>query len=162
MSATHALFPGSFDPITLGHVDLIRRAAAIFSRVTVLVASHASKQQLLSLPQRLELISAALAGIEGVQVAGTSGLLVDACKEFDASVVIRGVRGATDLEYEVQMANTNRAMRPTMDTLFLAPAPEHAHVSSTLVRQIATMGGDVSGFVPLCVSEALQAHFKSK
>jgi pantetheine-phosphate adenylyltransferase len=160
MSAQHALFPGSFDPVTLGHVDLVERAARLFGRVTVLVASHPSKQQLFSLEERIELIGEALAGVAGVRVAATAGLLVDACAEHDADVVVRGVRGATDLEYEVQMANTNRAMRSAVDTVMLAPAPEFAFVTSTLVRQIASMGGDVSAFVPPCVLRALKARFE--
>jgi len=155
----HALFPGTFDPITLGHLDLIERASRLFERLTVLVAAHPSKQHLFDLERRLELVSTATHSLAGVTVAATQGLLVDACQEHAADVVIRGVRGGGDLEYEVQMANTNRAMRSSMDTLFLAPAPEHAFVSSTLVRQIASMGGDVSSFVPPVVLEALRQHF---
>ena len=126
MSAPHALFPGTFDPITLGHVDLIERAARLFERVTVLAAEHPTKQHVFSLPQR----------------------------------VVRGVRGGIDLEYEVQMANTNRAMRPSIDTIFLAPSPQVAHISSTLVRQIASMRGDVSAFVTGPVLDALRKRFE--
>jgi len=160
MSATHALFPGTFDPITLGHVDLIERAARFFPRLTVLVAEHATKQHVFSLKERIALCRASLEHVEGVEVASTRGLLVDACRDLEAEAVVRGVRGGIDLEYEVQMANTNRAMRPSIDTIFLAPSPPYAHVSSTLVRQIASMRGDVSAFVTGPVLDALQRRFE--
>lgn len=159
MGTQHALFPGTFDPLTLGHLDLIQRSLAMFDSVTVLVAGHPSKKHLFNVEQRLELVRGALQGIEHVHVAATTGLLVEACEEHGANVVVRGVRGPGDLEYEVQMANTNRAMRPAMDTIFLAAAPEHAHITSTLVRQIASMGGDVSAFVPPNVLSALRERF---
>lgn len=157
--ARRALFPGSFDPATLGHLELIRRASRLFDHVTVLVAAHAEKRGLFSAEERCALLVEALEGVECVTVAKTSGLLVEACREHDSFVVVRGVRGATDLEYEQQMANTNRALLPELETVFLSPAPEHAFISSTLVRQIASMGGDVGAFVPANVSAALRAHF---
>lgn len=159
MSATHALFPGTFDPVTLGHVDLVRRAAGLFDRVTVLVASHATKQPLFSVERRVELVREALGDLPGVEVATTGGLLVDALEHHGAGIVVRGVRGAADVEYELSMANTNRALRPGMDTVLLGAAPELAHISSTLVRQIASMGGDVAPFVPACVLAALRERF---
>ncbi len=159
MGAKHALFPGTFDPLTVGHLDLIQRSLALFDSVTVLVAGHPSKKHMFDVEERLELVRGALAGLDRVQVAATTGLLVDACEEHGANVVLRGVRGPSDLEYEVQMANTNRSMRSSMDTVFLAASPEHAHITSTLVRQIASMGGDVSAFVPPNVLRALQERF---
>ncbi len=162
MPAIHALFPGTFDPITLGHLDLVRRASALFERVTVLVAAHATKGHVFDLEQRVALVRGALDpvdGFAGVSVATTAGLLVDALEEYDAQAVVRGVRGAVDVEYELSMANTNRAMRPRMDTVLLAATPEFAHVSSTLVRQIASLGGDVSTFVPPNVLAALRERF---
>ena len=159
---SHALFPGSFDPPTLGHADLVRRALGLFGRVTVLVAAHPSKNRLFSAEERCDLLREALSGLEGVTVAQTSGLLVDACREHGTDVVVRGVRGGSDLDYEVQMANTNRSLRPAMDTVFLAPAPELAFVSSTLARQIASLGGDVSGLVPPNVVAALRRRFESE
>ncbi len=161
MSVQHALFPGSFDPITLGHLDLIQRSLGIFGKVTVLVAAHASKTQLFSSEERIELVREALVGFDNVQVLATSGLLVDACREHGARVVVRGVRGGQDLEYETQMANTNRSMLPDMDTVYLGSDPAHSFISSTLVRQIASMGGDVSAFVPPNVQAALAARFPS-
>lgn len=159
MSARHALFPGSFDPITRGHVDLVRRSARLFERVTVLVAAHDSKSGLFSLEERLELVQATLADVAGVAVAASSGLLVDACREHGAQVVVRGLRGATDLEYELQMAHTNSRLAPGHETLFLAPSPELGYVSSSLVRQIARLGGDVAPFVSPPVLRALQQRF---
>lgn len=159
MTGQHVLFPGTFDPITLGHVDLIERSLAIFGRVTVLVAAHASKSQIFGVEERVEQVRAALQHMDGVQVATTSGLLVDACREHDCHRVVRGLRGSVDLEYETQMANTNRAMLPTLDTLFLSASPDHGFISSTLVRQIASMGGDVSRFVPPNILTALQSRF---
>jgi pantetheine-phosphate adenylyltransferase len=160
MSAPHALFPGTFDPITLGHVDLIERASSMFERVTVLVAEHPTKHHVFSIKERLDLVRASVEHVEGVEVATTTGLLVDACREFAADAVVRGVRGGIDLEYEVQMANSNRAMRPSMDTIFLAPSPPYAHISSTLVRQIAAMRGDVSSFVTGPVLDALVKRYE--
>lgn len=155
----HALFPGTFDPFTLGHLDLVQRGAAIFEKLTVVVASHHSKHQLLDAPDRLELVRQAIAGIEGVEVVASRGLLVDSCEELGAEVILRGVRNGGDLDYELQMASANRAMRPRVDTVFLAPVPPYAYISSTLVRQIASMGGDVSSFVPPGVADALRRRF---
>ena len=157
--ARHALFPGTFDPFTLGHEDVARRAQALFGRVTLLVAAHHSKRQVFEQAERCRLVREVLADLEGIQVVCTEGLLVDACREHAADVVVRGVRSAADLEYESQMAHANRAMLPTLDTVFLAPAPGLAHISSTLVRQIASMGGDVTSFVPPLIAEAMRRHF---
>lgn len=159
--ARHALFPGTFDPFTLGHFDVARRAHALFGRVTVVVADHPTKRQLFDVPERCELIREVLAELEGTGVIATSGLLVDACQELGADVVVRGVRSAADLEYESRMAHANRAMLPSLDTIFLAPSPGLSHISSTLVRQIASMGGDVSSFVPPRIAEAMHRLFST-
>jgi pantetheine-phosphate adenylyltransferase len=151
----HALFPGTFDPVTLGHVDLIRRAAALFGRVTVAVAIHPSKHELLPLERRLELLREVTADIPGIEVVGLEGLVVDGARELGCDVVVRGARGNADFEYEAQMARSNRAMAPELDTVVLAAAPEHVHVSSTLVRQVAEMGGPLESFVPPEVARAL-------
>jgi len=156
--ASHALFPGTFDPVTLGHLDVLERALDLFGRVTVAVAQHHSKDQLFDLEQRQTMLLEATEGWAGVQVVTLSGLLVDGCRELGASVIVRGVRSASDLDYERQMALTNRAMAPDVETVFLLTAPEREHISSTLVRQIARMGGDVSGFVPAAVQSALASH----
>ncbi|HVS11911.1 MAG TPA: pantetheine-phosphate adenylyltransferase [Planctomycetota bacterium] len=154
-SASHALFPGTFDPVTLGHLDLVRRAASLFSRVTVAVARHPEKRELLSLEQRLELLRQVLDGIPGVEVSVLDGLVVAGCRELGAGVVVRGARTAGDFEYEAQMARSNRAMAPEIETVLLASSAEHAHISSTLVRQVAEMGGDLAPFVPPAVARAL-------
>jgi pantetheine-phosphate adenylyltransferase len=144
----HAVFPGTFDPITLGHLDVVRRALRLFDRVTVGVAQHHDKRQLLTAEERLELVREVLVPFERAEARPLDGLLVEGVRALGAQVVVRGVRGASDLEYERQMALTNRAMDPELETVFVLPAPELAHVSSTLVRQIAGLGGDLTPFVP--------------
>lgn len=163
--ARHAIFPGTFDPVTLGHLDLIERALGLFGRVTVAVAVHhdkGAKHQLFSLEERQELLREAVSGLAGgrVGVVSLPGLLVHGCVDLGADVIVRGIRSAADLEYERQMALTNRTMLPSVETVFLLPAPEHASISSTLVRQIAAMGGDVSSFVPPVVLGAIERRFR--
>ncbi|MEM7306459.1 MAG: pantetheine-phosphate adenylyltransferase [Planctomycetota bacterium] len=157
----HALFPGSFDPPTLGHLDLIRRAARLFGRVTVGVADHASKNALLTVDERLQLIEACTADLDGVRAIRVGGLVVNACEELGATAMVRGVRNGTDLDYESEMARTNRALLTRIDTVLLVPAPEVSHVSSTLVRQIARLGGDVTSLVPEPVAAFLRERFGS-
>jgi pantetheine-phosphate adenylyltransferase len=155
----HALFPGTFDPFTRGHLDLVDRAARIFGKVTVAVARNPEKQSLFSPEERAELARAALSGIAGVAVTLIPGLVVQACEDLGADVIVRGVRSGSDFDFEAQMARTNRGLLPRIETVLLAPAPELAHVSSTLVRQIASMGGDPSGLVPPNVAAALRSRF---
>jgi pantetheine-phosphate adenylyltransferase len=154
--ARHALFPGTFDPVTLGHLDIVRRAAQLFERVTIAVATNPSKRELLPLATRLELLREATAGVAGVDVVQIEGLTVDACRRLGATAIVRGLRNATDFEYEAQMARSNRVMAPEIETLFLASASEHVHISSTLVRQVAEMGGPLEAFVPSAVARALR------
>jgi len=153
---SHALFPGTFDPVTLGHLDLIRRAAALFGSVTAAVAVNPDKSELLPLEARLELLREVTADIAGVRVARLTGLVVNGARELGCDVIVRGARSAGDFEYEAQMARTNRVMAPDLDTVVLLAAPDHAHVSSTLVRQVARMGGPVDSFVPAQVARALE------
>ncbi|MFT7677812.1 MAG: pantetheine-phosphate adenylyltransferase [Planctomycetota bacterium] len=150
-----ALFPGTFDPVTLGHLDLVARATRLFPRVIVAVASHHSKHHRFDPGERLKLLRACTAEMAGVEVLLLDGLLVEGARRLGAGVIVRGIRSAADLDYERQMALTNRALDPDIETLLLLSAPEHAHVSSTLVRQIASLGGDVTSFVPPPVVEAL-------
>jgi pantetheine-phosphate adenylyltransferase len=157
--ARHALFPGTFDPFTRGHLDLVARAQALFGRVTVGVARNPEKQSLFSAEERVELVRVAVRGIPNVEVVLVPGLVVHACESLAADVIVRGVRGGNDFESEVHMARTNRVLLPRIDTVLLAPAPEFAHVSSTLVRQIASLGGDASKLVPANVATALGARF---
>lgn len=163
-SPRHALFPGTFDPFTLGHLDLVRRALRLFDRVTVAVAEHHAKNAIFDVTERLELARASLRDVDGRPLAGAevtalSGLLVDGCRRLGAGAVVRGVRSAADLEYERAMALTNRALAPEVETVLLLPDPAFGHVSSTLVRQIARMGGDVAPFVPAPVADALRGRF---
>jgi len=157
--ASHALFPGVFDPFHHGHLDLVRRAARLFGRVTVGVAQNPEKQPMLGAEQRAELVRECVTGIAGVEVRLVAGLVVHACEELGADVIVRGLRGGGDYDYEAAMARTNRTLLARIDTVLLAPAPEHTHVSSTLVRHIASLGGDASGLVPPPVARALRERF---
>ena len=162
MRAEHALFPGSFDPATLGHLDLIERARALFGRVTVGVARHADKRGLFSAEERVALLLEALGGRRVVEVRLVEGLVVDAARAWRCDVLVRGVRSASDFDYEVSMARTNRELDGSIETVLLAPAPQFVHISSTLVRQIAELGGDVTKFVPGPVARELRARFPSR
>ena len=157
--ADHVLFPGTFDPFTLGHLDLVERARVLFGRVTVGIAAHPEKRHLFELEERVRLARESLEGRVGVEVERIDGLVVRAARELGCQVVVRGVRGALDLDYESQMIRTNRQLEPEVDTVLLVPSPQTAHISSTLVRQIASMGGDVASFVPSVVLAALQRRF---
>lgn len=150
------MLPGSYDPPTLGHLDIVRRALGLFERVTVAVAAHPSKQELFTPQERVALLQECTHELPGARVVLLEGLLVEGCRELGAGVVVRGVRNGTDFDYEVGMANTNRELAPEIETVLLAPSPACAHISSTLVRQIAGMGGDVSAFVPAPVLAALR------
>ena len=155
---THALFPGTFDPFTLGHHDLVRRARALFGRVTVAVAVNPDKQHMFTTDERLELVREACASLDHIEVVAAQGLVVDAAREHGCGVIVRGVRGAVDFDYEVPMARMNRDLASEVETILLIPARDTAHVSSTLVRQIAALGGAVDRFVPPNVATALAAH----
>ncbi len=152
-----ALFPGTFDPFTKGHLDLLKRSRTLFSKTVVSVAKHHSKGHLFSPEQRLQMIRECTAHMPWVEVQWMEGLLVEGCRAVGANAILRGVRTGADLDYERQMALSNRAMAPEIETVLLISAPEHSHISSTLVRQIAQMGGDVSPFVPDSVRDAIQA-----
>lgn len=155
------IYPGSFNPITNGHIDLVERAAKLFDKVVLAIAYSEKKQPMFNLEQRIELSQQALAHLDNIEVCGFSGLLVDLAKSKNSSTVLRGVRSMKDFEYEIQMADMNRAMSPGFETVFLTPADGLSYISSTLVREIATMGGDVSGFVPAVVNAALKERFSA-
>ena len=155
----HALFPGTFDPPTLGHEDLIRRARALFERVTVGLAVHPTKASLFSVEERLDLLRRLTAGQPGVAVERVDGLVVDACERLGCDVLVRGVRSGTDFDYEVTMARSNRALRPRVDTVLLVPDGPIEHVTGTIVRQVAALGGDVRSFVSPLVADALRSRF---
>jgi pantetheine-phosphate adenylyltransferase len=154
-----AIFPGTFDPITSGHVDLVQRAARRFDSVVVSVAGSGSKTPCFGLEERIELAREALMDSPNVQVMGFEGLLVSFAQSQDASVILRGLRTMSDFEYEFQLANMNRRLAPDVETMFLTPDEGFTSISSSLVREIARLGGDVSAFVPMVVQRALHARF---
>jgi pantetheine-phosphate adenylyltransferase len=158
MKARIACFAGTFDPPTNGHLDVVRRAAPLFDRLVIGVSS-AGKETLFSAEERLGLLKPLVASIPGVEVAPFDGLLVDFAKQKGAGVLVRGVRTFQDWEYEIRMARMNRQISGGLETLFLAPSVEHAHVSSTLIREVAALGADVSGLVPEGVARALRSRF---
>jgi len=143
-----AIYPGSFDPITLGHLDVIRRAALIFDRVVVAVAENEAKHPLFEVEEREEMIARAVEGLPGVEVRILDGLLVNYARELGIFVVIRGLRAVSDFEFEFQMALMNRRLEPKLETIFLTPQEEHTFLSSRIVKEVARLGGDVSAFVP--------------
>ena len=152
---TTAIYPGTFDPITNGHIDLVVRACKLFDRVIVAIAINPSKKPAFTLEERVALAEQTLAGIDNVEVCGFEGLLVDVAKQNGAQVILRGLRAVSDFEYEFQLAGMNRKMQPDVETMFLTPAEQYTYISSSLVREIATLGGDVSEFVAPCVKDAL-------
>ncbi len=158
MVATHiiAVYPGSFDPVTNGHTDLIQRAARLFPKVIVAVAARSSKHSVFSLEERVDLARTVLAGWPTVTVCGFDGLLVEFMRQQGASVILRGLRAVSDFEYEFQLASMNRRLAPELETLFLTPAEQYAYISSSLVREIAALNGDVSPFVHSTVQAALK------
>ena len=150
------VYPGSFDPITNGHVDLIQRAARLFAQVIVGVARNISKQPLFSLDERLLLVSASIGDLPNVRVMPIDGLLVDFVTGQGAQVILRGLRAVSDFEYEFQLATMNRHLRPQVETIFLTPAEQYAFISSSLVKEVARFGGDVSVFLHPEVAAALR------
>ena len=152
------IYPGTFDPITNGHLDIIERSAVIFPRVLVAVANSPSKKPLFSLDERLELVRQSVAHLSNVEVFGFSDLLANVIKEHNISAIIRGVRTTTDFEYELQLAALNRLLTKGVDSLFFPPAEKWAFVSSTIVREIYLHGGDVAELVPVPVFNALKAR----
>ena len=156
------IYSGTFNPITCGHVDLVERAARLFDRVILAVAESPGKSPLFSLEERLDLCRQSLQHVADVEVCGFTGLMIDVARDKGACAVLRGVRGVVDYEYELQLHNMNRDMYPEFETVFLSPAEQLAHISSSLVREIASLGGDVSGFVSAPVLAALQVKFPSE
>ena len=162
---THVVVPGTFDPVTLGHVDVIRRARRLFPRVTVAVAASVNKNgrgTAFTLEERADMIREAIA-LEGmpadIEVMPFAGLLVDFCKELGAGGVVKGLRAMTDFEYELQQADLNFHLSPDIESVFVMSSPEYGYVSSSIVREIASMGSDVSSLVPANVDARLRAHY---
>lgn len=158
--ARRAIFPGSFDPLTLGHLDVIERASKIFDVLTVAVLANTGKSPWFSAEERVALIAAEVSRLKNVNVVAFSGLLVAAARRVRATTVIRGVRGGADLEPEIAMARTNRALDPRLDTVFLSASPHVAHVASKLVREIALLGGSVTTLVPPRIARATKFRAK--
>ncbi len=155
-----AIYPGTFDPITNGHADLIERASRLFNHVIIGVAASPSKKPLFDLSHRVQLIERVTQHLANVSVVGFSGLLVDFAKEHQANVLIRGLRAVSDFEYEFQLANMNRRLSPNLESVFLTPAEENSFISSTLVKEVALHNGDVSQFVHPVVKSALENQLK--
>ncbi|NYA27275.1 pantetheine-phosphate adenylyltransferase [Haemophilus haemolyticus] len=155
---TSVIYPGTFDPITNGHLDIIERSAVIFPRVLVAVANSPSKKPLFSLDERVDLVRQSVAHLSNVEVFGFSDLLANVIKQHNISAIIRGVRTTTDFEYELQLAALNRLLSKGVDSLFFPPAEKWAFVSSTIVREIYLHGGDVAELVPVPVFNALKAR----
>lgn len=152
---TIAVYPGTFDPITNGHIDLVMRASRLFEHVIVAVAINPSKKPAFRLDERVNLAMQTLQHLPNVEVCSFKGLLVDVAREKKAQVIIRGLRAVSDFEHEFQLAGMNRHMEPNVETMFLTPAEQFSYISSSLVREVASLGGDVSAFVPPCVALAL-------
>ena len=155
-----AVYPGTFDPITCGHEDLVRRAAGLFDTVVVGVADSRGKKPFFTLAERIDLARDALAQYKNVRVEGFSGLLRDFVHQQEARVILRGLRAVSDFEYEFQMAGMNRTLIPHVETVFLTPSEQYMFISATIVREIAMLGGDVGPFVPPAVQERMRAKVK--
>ncbi len=154
-----AVCAGTFDPFTLGHLDVIERASRIFPRVVIAVATNPGKNPLFTLDERLDLVRRSTAHLEGIEVDSFDGLLVDFTESKGIHVMVRGLRAFSDFEYEFRMALTNRKLKPNIETIFLMPKQDYSYVSSSNVRTVASLGGDISQFVPLPVKQALEAKF---
>jgi pantetheine-phosphate adenylyltransferase len=154
-----AVYAGSFDPITLGHADLVERASALFSDVVVAIGVHPTRKPLFSIEERMALVQDVAKNYPNVTVASFDNLLIDFCRQIGARVIVRGLRAATDFEYELQIAHANADLHPEVDTIFLPTRTKHGFLSASLVREIASHGGDVSRYAPKAVCDALALKF---
>ena len=163
-SISHVVLPGTYDPVTLGHLDVVRRARRLFPEVTVGVAASRSKRgvgTVFTLDERVAMIEEALdeQGIEGVSVMPCEGLLVDFCRNVGAGGVVKGLRAMTDFEFELQQADLNAHLAPDLESVFVMASPEYGYVSSSIVRELASLGSPVDGLVPVCVARRLRRHY---
>ena len=156
-----AVYPGTFDPLTRGHEDLVRRASRLFDSLVLGIADSSAKRTFFTLRERIDIAQEVLADVKNLKVVGFRGLLTEFVRQQDARVVLRGLRAVSDFEYEFQLAGMNRALNPEFETVFLTPGEQHMFISATLVREIATLGGDVSKFVDPTVRARLAAKVKS-
>ncbi len=159
MKKKSVIYPGTFDPVTNGHVDLAERAARLFDQVVFAIAHSPKKTPFFTLDERISLSEEALSHLDNVTVTGFSGLLIDFARNQNTGCVLRGLRAVADFEYEFQLANMNRAMYPEFESVFLTPSEHLSYISSSLVREIAELGGDVTQFVPVNVANALKNKF---
>ena len=157
-----AIYPGTFDPFTRGHEDLVRRAASIFAHVVVGIAVSSNKRPIFSIEERVDMAQTLCADMPNVRVFGFDGLLMDFMRQRNARVILRGLRAVSDFEYEFQMAGMNRSLHPDIETLFLTPGEQYMFISATMVREIAILGGDVSKFVNPLVAEKLAAKISQQ
>jgi pantetheine-phosphate adenylyltransferase len=157
-----AVYPGTFDPITRGHEDLVRRAAGIFDRVVVAIASNPNKTPIFNIEERVGMARAVFADLPNVELTGYQGLTVDIARQLGNAIIVRGLRAVSDFEFEFQLANMGRHLAPGVETMFLTPKEQFTFISSTLVREIASLGGDVSEFVHPLVVEAFKRKFKKQ
>ena len=156
---TTIVYPGTFDPITNGHIDLVERAARLFDKVVIGIASSQRKSPLFSIDERIQLASDALTHVPNIEIIGFDYLLVNFVSDCKADAIMRGLRAVSDFEYEFQLANMNRALSPDIESIFLTPAERFSYISSSLVREISSLDGDVSKFAPANVVEALEKKF---
>lgn len=145
---TRAIYPGSFDPVTYGHIDMIERSSKMVDELLVAVLNNSAKNPLFSVKERVSMLEEITSHLPNVKITYFDGLLIDYAKKMDASIIIRGLRAVTDFEYELQIAQTNRIVNPMVDTVFLTTSLEYAYLSSTIVKEVASYGGDISHFVP--------------
>ena len=162
MNKSVAIYPGSFDPITLGHLDIIRRASAMFDKVIVVVMTNMSKSCSFNPEERCQMINKSLAGLENVTVDSYDGLLAEYAKMHSAKVIIKGLRAMSDFEYEFQMALTNKKLNPDVETLFLTTSPQYMYLSSSMVKQIAQLRGDITDFVPAAIHSDIMNRLTRK
>ncbi len=158
MTKRIAIYPGSFDPITNGHIDLINRASKLFDEVIVGITQNSKKSAFLSIDQRIDITKETLSGINNIKVMSFNTLLVDFANSQNAQVILRGLRAVSDFEYEFQLSGMNKHLNPTIETLFMTPAEQYANISSSLVREILSLDGDISHFVPKSVEILLKQH----
>ncbi len=162
MEKRRAIYPGSFDPVTYGHLDLIRRALSIFDEIFVVIAVNTEKHTLFTAEERIDFMKRAVGDLEGIHVDSTSGLTVEYAMAKKARTIIRGLRATSDFDYEFQMALTNRKLSKEVETVFLMPSETHFYLSSRLIKEIAALKGDISGYVPDFVAQKIREKFKHR
>ena len=156
-----AIYPGSFDPITNGHIDIIRRGSKIFDEIVVAISQNVHKNSFLSVKEKIKAVNLSVEGLKNVEVTSFDGLLVDFAKKNNAQIILRGLRAVSDFEYEFQLAGMNKHLNSTIETFFLTPSEEFANISSSLVKEILSLGGEINNFVPIEVEQILKAKINS-